>query len=140
MLNKFTIRGKEFTVLTLSNGKRVGNFSSPHEFKFTDGSILPAVSDERGRELSMVKYEVDYGNGDMLLAFYFTPIIEEEMEIWESLKEKNEVDIVFCPLPMFTKIRERLNNLRKSVRDVPFRVVYIEDRIEKKVSITKQCI
>ena len=33
-------------ITTLTNGKKVANFSSPHEFKFTDGSILPAVSDE----------------------------------------------------------------------------------------------
>jgi hypothetical protein len=42
-------------IVILSNGKRVANFSSPHEFKFVDGTILPAVSNEDAE-----KYKVDF--------------------------------------------------------------------------------
>lgn len=140
MLNKFTVRGKEFTILTLSNGKKVGNFSSPHEFKFTDGSILPAVSDERSIELSLRVEEIDHDDGDINIDFFGTDQIVEEIEIWKSLKDEGIVDIVFCPLPMMMILRHVYEFGKGGFKSIPFRAVYIEDRIEKKVSITRQCI
>ena len=40
-------------IFTLKNGLRVANFSSPHPFTFTDGTIIPAVEDEKARNLML---------------------------------------------------------------------------------------
>lgn len=127
------------TIITLSNGKRVGNFSSPHSFIFEDGSILPAVSNEEAERLKVRFIELPLGNnGDIQLRFALSVNIELEMVQWQLKKESNEVDVVFCPLPMITAI-ERAEGF-EFLLSSPFRAVRMEDRIKKLVSIHKQCI
>lgn len=120
--------------ITLSNGKKVGNFSSPHPFEFTDRSVLPAVSPELSKELSVLFNEVELQNGDVELTFSLTDRVLGAIQEWMS----TDVDVVFCPLPMITAIKERLG--REWLIDSPFRCVRIEDRINKLVSTDKQCI
>jgi len=56
------------TTTVLKNGLRVGNFSSPHDFLFNDGSILPAVDKETSRILSLVKTSNDLSGGKVIRA------------------------------------------------------------------------
>jgi hypothetical protein len=128
-------------IVALSNGKLVANFSSPHEFKFEDGSYLNAVSAEKAEKLA-VKFIEDINpfNGDVSLRFELTEEIIEEMEFWQNLKNKGHVDVVFCPLPMIVAIKEKFGMGEEWLLQSPFRSVRIENRIEKLVSISKQCI
>lgn len=126
------------TIITLSNGKRVANFSSPHPFTFTDGSVLPAVSDDEAERLKVTFYEDVAHNGDVELTFALSDAILEEMEIYILAQMDGLVDVVFCPLPMITALHAKYSY--KSVRGFPFRSVRIEDRIKKLVSIEKQCL
>lgn len=124
------------TIITLSNGKRVGNFSSPHEFKFEDGNILPAVSNEEAERLAVKFIELEATNGDVELMFSITPEIKERMADWYQLYLNDEVHVVFCPLPMIMQLKQDGYTIEAS----PFRSIRIEDRTNKLVSIKKQCI
>lgn len=128
------------TIITLSNGKKVGNFSSPHPFTFEDGSVLPAVSEEKAKrlEINFIETVVDRLNGDVSLTFELSADVLAEMEKWQKIYSIEEVDVVFCPLPMITALRKSTSI--STVRLTPFRAIRIEDRIKKLVSIHKQCI
>jgi len=123
-------------IITLSNKKKVGNFSSPHSFKFEDESILPAVSNEESNRLKVTFIEDEDDAGDVILSFRLSGEIWIEMNKWRDLWIEGEVNIVFCPLPMI----KALNEADYGVKDSPFRSIRIEDRIKKLVSIHKQCI
>jgi hypothetical protein len=174
-------------IITLSNGKRVANFSSPHSFTFTDGSEIPAVDAEESVRLKVTFNEDIDEDGDVRLDFTLSDAVIEEMKYWMKLWINKEVDVVFCCLPMITAINDaalehahdtdrwyndvqwaeetcnsykdtpppeipkvlqpfvvkgltedvyHLTNLKSS----PFRAVRMEDRIEKLLSIDKQCL
>ncbi len=127
------------TIITLSNGKKVGNFSSPHEFIFEDGSILPAVTPEKAERLKVDFVETELNDkGDIELAFDLSLSVLWEMDKWMDIFKNKQVDVVFCPLPM---IKALLNTSdKKDILRTPFRAIRIEDRIKKLVSINKQCI
>ena len=126
----------DIKIVTLSNGKRVGNFSSPHHFVFTDGSILPAVSERDASWYAVTFIEDDLGNGDIKLSFELTKPIWNLMIKWNEAWGTKEVDVVFCPLPMITA----LHNQGYNVRNSPFRCIRIEDRVKKLISIDKQTL
>lgn len=123
-------------IIKLSNGKKVANFSSPHSFKFTDGSELPAVSNEEAERLKVTFIETIDEDGDVLLAFDLSDDVRNEMKKWYTLYLQGKVNVVFCPLPMITALKNQAYPLKNS----PFRACRIEDRIDKLLSIEKQCL
>lgn len=175
-------------IITLSNGKRVANFSSPHSFTFTDGSEIPAVDAEESVRLKVTFNEDIDEDGDVTLNFTLSDAVIEEMKYWMKLWNNKEVDVVFCCLPMITAIKNAeiedefettrwyydeqwaeevrpcsykqtpaptvpkilepfvVKDLtedvyhRTGLKGSPFRTVRMEDRIEKLISIEKQCI
>lgn len=124
----------------LSNGKKVANFSSPHEFKFTDGTVLPAVSNTLAEKLKVTFRETKLGDGDIELSFSLSKEIHKEIEKWIELYEAKHVNVVFCPLPMITAIKQSTWFGKEFLKNSPFRAIRIEDRINKLVSIDKQCL
>lgn len=132
------------TVVTLSNGKRVANFSSPHPFEFEDGTVLPAVSHEDSLLLAVTfKEEVVNASGDIRLSFSLNAFLIEAIEYWYQEWQNGRVDVVFCPLPMIRALYEWQPDDSGFVYDVeysPFRAIRMVDRIQKKVSIHKQCL
>lgn len=134
-------------IITLSNGKRVANFSSAHNFDFEDGSVLPAISDERAIELSLQLSEDVNERGDVRMEYDITREIEIEMDYWKRVHKLGEVDVVFCPYPMMEILwRNSRNNMfddekaEAYMESMPFRSVYRVSRVSKLVSITKQCL
>lgn len=123
-------------IITLTNGKRVANFSSPHEFKFEDGSVLKAVINCQAELLKVTFHERTADNGDTSLTFSLSDVVLSEVERWLNLYLAKQVDVVFCPLPMITALKESGFNIKGS----PFRSIRVEDRINKLISIYKQCI
>jgi hypothetical protein len=122
-------------IITLSNGKKVANFSSPHEFKFTDGTILPANSYITAEALKVDFHESVDSDGDVILDFSLSSKVMIECDYWMDLWKHKEVDVVFCPLPMIVALKKTMD-----VKYSPFRSIRVEDRINKLVSIEKQCI
>jgi len=95
-------------IITLSNGKKVANFSSPHPFTFTDGSVIPAVSEEESERLKVnfIENEHPDESGDISLKFTLSTDVMFEMRYWVAMYNVGYVDVVFCPLPMITAIRD----------------------------------
>lgn len=123
--------------ITLSNGKRVANFSSPHPFTFTDGSVLPPVTESEANLLKVNFIETVVNDmGDMLLDFTLSKDVKKEMEYWQEQYKLGLIDVVFCPLPMIQAIA--LSGYQVEV--TPFRTVRMKDRIKKLVSIDNQGI
>jgi hypothetical protein len=134
-------------ILTLSNGKRVANFSSPHVFLFEDGSVLSAVSGEHATSLSLIISEDELNDkGDISIEHSISPAIEEEIEFWKAKHEAGEVDVVFCPFPMMQALwhncRENLHApaVQEYMESMPFRSILTANRLTKEVSIHKQCL
>lgn len=123
-------------IVTLSNGKRVANFSSPHEFVFEDGSVLPAVDALEAKRLEVTFVEIDMGSGDLSLTFRLSQAVADSMYEWTHKWLEGAVDVVFCCQPMM----EALKSMGFATKLSPFRSIRIEDRIKKLVSIHKQCI
>ena len=86
-------------IITLSNGKKVANFSSPHPFTFTDGSVIPAVSKEESERLKVTFIENEHSDesGDMSLRFELSRDVMFEMRYWVAMYNVGYVDVVFCP-------------------------------------------
>ena len=168
-------------IITLSNGKKVANFSSPHPFTFTDGSVIPAVSKEESERLKVTFIETEHQDetGDISLRFELSKDVRFEMRYWVAMYNVGYVDVVFCPLPMITAIKDeerehddhlteyhnhydhhqvyddqerpwipevlsilvsQRDEYEHRIKTSPFRAIRMEDRIEKLVSIDKQCI
>jgi hypothetical protein len=126
----------KYTTVTLSNGIRVANFSSAHSFLFTDGTVLPACSEERCRALVLEATEVEFKNDkwtDIKLSFNLT------MEVTQALCEidkDEEVDICIVPLPVLKAVRR--HTIFRGLKKV--RGIRVNDRVLKDVHIDKFCI
>jgi hypothetical protein len=134
-----TIYTPERPIIELSNGKLVANFSSPHPFTFTDGNILPAKSKIEAERLKVNFHEQTDQNGDVKLTFSLSNEVGYEMIYWLRLYEQNKINVVFCPLPMITALKNK-NTIIDDLKKTPFRAVRMDDRILKLVSIDKQCL
>ena len=123
-------------VVTLTNGVRVANFSSPHSFEFTDGTVLPACSAERAVVSKLVAIEDETphptcdGVVDISLSWKMTDYILVELQ---KLQDDPEVDVVLVPFPVMTAIKEGGYVVGKA------RVIRVEDRVLKTIFIDKFC-
>tara|TARA_R110002020_G_C16300629_1_gene773109 strand:- start:2183 stop:2584 length:402 start_codon:yes stop_codon:yes gene_type:complete len=130
-------------IIELSNGLRIANFSSPHPFTFVDGSILPEVSAEEAERLKIDFIEQPYehmtANGvnynDIELSFELSDEVLNEVGRWKEKFRNRLVDIVLCPLPMITALKND-----EVLLVTPFRAVRMGDRIKKLAEIDKFCI
>jgi hypothetical protein len=134
--------------ITLSNGLRVANFSSPHPFNFVDGTILPACDNARSTHLALnteSSTETVDASGkfsNVSIQWELTPEIAKALDILEG---DPLVDIILCPLPVLTAIKQ----LRE---DSPYddkmssnlwskaRTIRVADRITKAIFIDRFCI
>ena len=129
---------KRKRIVTLSNGLRVANFSSPHPFTFTDGTVLPEMNKEDALRFKIVPNETPveefgtYKTVNMSWSLSFN--VMWEMNDWEMLYEQEEVHVVLCPLPMLVAMGGHEFYCDK-ILDTPFRAVRMPDRVKKLVSI-----
>ena len=104
------LRDKRELVVTLTNGVRVANFSSPHDFTFIDGTVLPKRSPFTAKILEVtfledvVKSDQRMVEGVLIktvsLDFQLSMTIDQEIREWGILHREFDVDVVICPLPM----------------------------------------
>jgi len=126
---------------TLTNGLRVVNFSSPHEFIFEDGTVLSACSKERAEELSVKFDETVEANDnwyDIILDFEITYRCMKEINKIMVLHDAEVIDVVLIPLPMMNALKKdwSVDRIRKS----PFRCVRMKSRTEKVLCIDRFCL
>jgi len=131
-------RRKTMTVpiITLTNGLRVANFSSPHPFQFNDGSVLPACPPERAKELMLnaIEQEVPHptvaGITDIWLDWELPANMRDELA---KLNAREDIDVLLIPFPVMTAIKNA---------DLPIgkcRVIRVADRISKEIYIDRFC-
>lgn len=126
--------------ITLRNGLRVINYSSPHPFIFDDGSELPACSPERAREASLTPTEqvVRDENGIQTIALGFEMSPQMMVELWRLQQDTNTNTVILLPLPVLTALKELWG--KEAVVDSPFRAVRMADRVNKIVCSDKFCV
>ena len=143
MIKKLTLlESNRLKVVRLSNQLLVGNFSSPHQFTFDDGTVLDAVSDYDSMRLKVnfieeiipspigvKRIDIEQMWTDVSLSFELSEEVYNEIDIWQKMWQHNDVDIVLCPLPMIQALKKEL-----IIKDTPFRAVRMKDRIKKTVS------
>jgi|TARA_R110000744_G_scaffold68481_8_gene139286 hypothetical protein len=136
--NSDILESTRLKVVRLSNQLIVGNFSSPHQFTFDDGTKLDAVSDYDSMRLKVDFNETliepnKKGFDTISLDFTLSDEVKREMEVWMEMHKHNDVDIVLCPLPMIQafKLEGLVNGW---IVNSPFRAVRMKDRILKTVS------
>ena len=102
--------------VTLSNGLTLANFSSPHPFKFMDGSVLPPCSPERVRALPLKRFEEERHDAALQnaarssgvvwttvrVAFSTTPAVRASLDALES---DLGVDIIIAPRVVLDALR-----------------------------------
>lgn len=147
---------EDMPITTLSNGIRVANFSSPHDFEFEDSSILKACSKERAEKLKIIfnetietqkinakgydvktktwKSGIDIKN--ISLDFELSENVLNEMD--NIIKLNDLVDIIIIPLPMLTALKKKYPNI--SGKNTKYRVIKMKSRTEKLVKINEWCI
>jgi hypothetical protein len=134
-------------VTKLSNGLRVANFSSPHHFEFTDGSVLPRILPDYSQKLKVTFIEDKVSDSDPFtytLRFELSEFLIDQINKAYKEWDKGLVDYVLCPLPMIQAMKEYLAHpelthdlIVEDLLDSPFRCIRMEDRVEKKCSIDK---
>jgi len=132
----------DMPIVTLSNGLRVANFSSPHPFTFVDGTILPACSNDRARALMLdVTEDINPHNiggvdiGLIELSFQLSGDVDAEVTRLLKLEHKG-FDLVLCPLPVLNAISSI--GWRHPVEKI-FVGIRIADRVTKTCYIDKFC-
>ena len=133
----------EDRIYTLKNGLRVVNFSSPHSFTFTDGTILPAVSDELSLRLMLDVEEIPVPQRNaryktVKLDWSLNERVRDEIDYWFTFFAMKKVDVVIIPFPVMTALLKIWNE--KAVMKTPFRVIRMADRIDKSIYDIKFCI
>jgi hypothetical protein len=133
----------ESRIVKLSNGLRVVNFSSPHPFRFTDGTELPAVSDELANKLMLRVEEerVSQRNSryrTVKLDWSLSEEVSDEIDYWYTFFAMKKVDIVIVPLPVMVALKSIWNE--KDIVKSPFRVVRVANRISKTIWCDLYCI
>ena len=130
-------------IYTLTNGLRVANFSSPHPFYFTDRTLVPAVEDEKARNLMLEVKEtrVPQRNAKYQLVsldWSLSESVADEIDYWFTFFAMKEVDVVIVPLPVMKALKSIWNP--KDIVKSPFRVIRVADRVSKAIHIDKFCI
>ncbi|OGM08836.1 hypothetical protein A2Z67_02405 [Candidatus Woesebacteria bacterium RBG_13_36_22] len=130
-------------IITLSSGLRVGNFSSPYAFEFEDGTILPAIDDITAKLGTLDRDDEIVQIGKIYSTihpvFKLNNMIEFELDQWINVFLDDKVDIVIVPLPVLQAMQSD-KGWKSSILSLPFRTIYIVDRIKKIISINKFCI
>ena len=90
---------------TLANGRTVGNFSSTHDFKFDDGTVLPRCEWSRKNALAALtrketRKDPAYPDSENIdMSRYLSPSVIEEIR-----RAETTVDILLVPLPILDGI------------------------------------
>lgn len=137
-------------IVKLSNGLRVANFSSPHDFKFEDGNILKACDDNRSELLKVnfdeTKQTILYINSgvkteNIKLDFSLSNVLADEIQsILDTWENHDLFDIILIPLSMMNAIKNDWRFDELNILDTPFRVIRMKSRLDKVVRIDQFCI
>ena len=130
-------------IITLSNGVRVGNFSSPHVFNFEDGNVLPACDVEDVSMGKLIEMESSKSSilhrdiQDVELRYEMSSSCETLIGAWMQQWLLGEVHVVITPLPVMKALYEEHGD---RLILMPFRTGRVKDRMTKELFIDRFCI
>jgi hypothetical protein len=132
----------EELIHTLSNGLRAANFSSPHSFLFTDGTVIPERDEIFAKRMMLNVEEIPVKSRRRFKTikpdFTLTELVRDQIILWWTLYHMKKVDVVLLPLPVMTALLKEFDE--KQVLKSPFVVIRVADRITKAIHIDKFCI
>ena len=140
-----TVNITEAPAVTLSNGLRVANFSSPHPFNFVDGSVLPACDEERSRTMSMDRADEETPWTGPLFGVR-APIQQVKPKFLlneatlvelQAAHESWDVDIVLVPFPLLQALQAGGSTAAGIHRFPKVATVIMADRITKAAAIDR---
>ena len=131
----------EKSIITLKNGTKIANFSSPHPYTFEDGTSLDRC-DMREAGLFKVQFreKVVKDVRDLTgieMDFMLSKALLSRMNMWEQLYNEKKVDVVICSLPLLTALKKILDV--KELMKMPFRGIRTKVRT-KKVLLTDRFV
>lgn len=102
---------KTMPTVVLSNGDKVANFASFHQFEFEDGTVLPAVSRERSDALSVMREEqvvTTHPNGRQDLTIRDSISNELRTAMAEAVQQAEEegIDVILTCFPHMKAMEE----------------------------------
>jgi hypothetical protein len=119
--------------ITLSNGLRICNLASPHEFRFTDGTVLNGADEATCREYSASPIEIENLNPggwtDIDISFQLSGDLAEKLQAIQD----DDVDIIIVSLPTMSAIKAAGMEIGK------FRTCRLADRVQKTVFTDRFC-
>ena len=131
----------ENSIITLKNGTKVANFSSPHTMTFEDGTKVDKCSiREAGLFKVHFREKVCKDIRDIAgieMDFMLSKALLSRINMWEQLYNEKKVDVVMCSLPLLTALKKILDV--KELMKMPFRGVRTKDRT-KKVLLTDRFV
>lgn len=124
----------DFPTVTLKSGLVVANFSSPHPFTFTDGSVLAACSSEHARALMLTPIEIERPSPcgrftDIELTFEMSPDV---LRALVAVNRLDSVDVVLVPLPVMKAMSPGTCPKARTVR--------VADRVAKVIHHDRFCV
>jgi len=136
----------KFPMVELTNNLRVMNFNSPHSFRFTDDTILPAAPD-RLAKIGLTKVEhLRYRDGRFDLiqpTFHLNPPLKALLAKAEKAVFRYDIDIIIVPRVLLDVLRAENYNLRitrpNAGQQAEICTIYLADRVEKINCINKFC-
>jgi hypothetical protein len=134
-------------VVTLSNGLRVANFSSPHPFNFEDGNVLDACLPDRvtagalEREEEVRPWPAFWDRDDIFAVVPKFSISEQVWSLLVELENYHGVDIVLVPFPVLEALR---NAKREDGQPLLLEItkagtICVKDRQTKTIFINRFC-
>ena len=122
------------TIITLSNGKRVGCLMLPYSLKFSDGKILKNNYDGDIIPVSIFQNKKDIGDKGDFIFVVDNQKWTEEVHGWIDLHNQNKVDGVFVDYRLLPMVKNMFPELH--AEELPFR--FPEWANDGNTSITKQ--
>lgn len=124
----------EIPICKLSTGLVVANFSSPHPFNFTDGSILEACSNERAMKWPLEQTQQTIVTAPLWEGIRYDYTITDSLrdEILRCYREVKS-DLIIAPFPVLKVLRA--DPALEAVEGITRRFVGIKnaDRVTKVV-------
>tara|TARA_R100001480_G_scaffold31749_1_gene43064 strand:- start:102 stop:530 length:429 start_codon:yes stop_codon:yes gene_type:complete len=136
-------------VITLDNGLRIANWSSPHPFKFNTGEVLPACEPNRAKSMSLKieETEVPYSNmpdtlngkaddvkvlwNDIRIKVSIPDVVHIDLM---KLQRNKSIDIILVPFMLLSAMSQAGLDRGKC------RVIRVADRVTKEIHPDRFCI
>ena len=127
-------------VITLDNGITIANWSSPHEFTFTTGEVLPACEPGRAKSMSLDIDENIVNNEQWEDIEMSTSVPESVYEDLQKLQYNDKIDIILVPFMVLDALKNSYSTLYGSLSTDKCRVIRVSDRVTKEIYPDKFCI